>query len=77
MIYEIMFDSFPIEALKKGKDIYIKEDDYLKFYAMAPEKCKYYAMPKLMLLLYHLCLKCIDPNPMQRPYIDWIILILH
>jgi serine/threonine protein kinase len=36
MFYEIIFDVFPVEVVRKGKEIYITEENYLKFYTMAP-----------------------------------------
>lgn len=43
---------------------------------MAPEKCKYYCLPRMMQLLYHLCLRCLSPHPAHRPVIDWVVAII-
>lgn len=76
MFYEIIFDTFPVEIMRKGKEAYMTEENYMKFYALAPEKCKYYCLPKVMQILYQLCLRCLSPQASQRPVIDWIVVIL-
>lgn len=62
--------------MRKGKEAYMTEENYMKFYALAPEKCKYYCLPKVMQILYQLCLRCLSPQSSQRPAIDWIVAIL-
>ena len=62
-MYEIVFDVFPVEVMRKGKEVYMTEENYLKFYSIAPEKCKYYCLPKKVQVLYHLCLRCLSPRP--------------
>jgi serine/threonine protein kinase len=76
MLYEIVFDVFPVEVTRKGKEVYLTDENYLKFYSMAPEKCKYYCLPRMMQLLYHLCLRCLSPHPAHRPVIDWVVAII-
>jgi hypothetical protein len=54
----------------------MNDDEYLKFYAMLPEKCRYYSLPKLMQLIYQLCFRCLSPRSHERPSIDWIYIAL-
>lgn len=61
MIYEFIFDIFPLEVMKKKREVYISEDHYLKLYSLAPERCKASSFPKIMMLMYQLVLRCIHP----------------
>ena len=36
MMYEFVFGNFPVEAFRKGKELYMKEDCYLKLCAGLP-----------------------------------------
>ena len=76
MLWEIIFDSFPLEIARKGKEIYSTDEYYLRFYSIAPEKCKYYSLPKTIQIVYQLCLRCLSPNYVHRPTIDWVVATL-
>ena len=76
MLWEIIFDSFPLEIARKGKEIYSTDEYYLRFYSIAPEKCKYYSLPKTIQIMYQLCLRCLSPNYVHRPTIDWVVATL-
>lgn len=75
IIYEAIFEATSIDLTRIGKEGYIR-DGYLRFYAMSPEKIKYHCFPKIARVIYQLCLRCLDPDPKRRPFIDWIIIIL-
>lgn len=76
MLWEIIFDSFPLEIARKGKEIYSIDEYYLRFYSIAPEKCKYYSLPKTIQIVYQLCWRCLSPNYVHRPTIDWVVATL-
>ena len=59
MLYEIVFDCFPLEICRAGKELFLQERDYMRFYSMAPEMCDSYGMPSYMRLVYELCLRCL------------------
>jgi hypothetical protein len=52
MLWEIIFYYFSLEIARKGKEIYSIDEYYLKFYSIAPEKCKYYSLSKTIKIVY-------------------------
>lgn len=73
-MYELIFESYPTELLKKKP--YPDSPVYLRYFTIAPEKCRYYGHRHIYQLLFWLCLKCLDPDPALRPCLNWYCKIM-
>lgn len=81
LMMELLFDSLPI-SMRRSDDNHrklrkaLEDRTYTQFILANVERLYYYFNRPVAEVLCYVALRCLDPDPLQRPCIDWVLVIL-
>ena len=76
MILKEIFSINILELKRMNSKIFVDGEAYLKLYNECHEKCKYLGFEPLMVCLLNLAFRCIRPQEKERPFLDWVCILL-
>lgn len=81
LMMEVLFDAFPI-TMRPGDNNNdklvqaLKDGTYQQYILASVERLSYYFNRTVAHTLCYVGLRCLEPDPIKRPCIDWIVIIL-
>lgn len=79
LIFDVLFNRYPYELSPKGYfDYHVNSSDvdFSILLKILPERLSMYGPRDLLECLVEVCLMCFHTDPLQRPDLDYIIVVL-